>query len=333
MLDSREAVAGWLLAFFLPITVVAVGALIRPELFYDRFVWKHLYGPIVADSIREPSVARAGVEASPGYTVTSTAVYAYYLLISVVGMVEALERYDVGNSPEFFYALVPFGFLGGALRVMEDLGTFEPPLAYFFISPLIYVTMAAFTAAVFILALKLERDGKFESYSIPLAGAGALVFVALVLYISYVGLTQPLGADEPTFFVFMPVASLVIATASWGVVWYTVKFSAPGVLKSTGAMGAIVLWGHMLDAASTAVGVEHFGYGEKQPIVRNIIATTGTAYSFILVKAAIIVAILWAFDDRFFEDFERLPYLLLVAVLAVGLGPGTRNTLRAMIGV
>lgn len=327
MLDSREAVAGWLLAFFLPITVVALGALVRPELFYDRFVWQHLYGPIVADSIREPSVARAGVEASPGYTVTSTAVYAYYLLLSVVGIVELLERYDIGNSPEFFYALVPFGFVGGALRVVEDVGTFQPPVSFFFISPLIYVTMAAFTAAVFVIALRLESQGRYDSYWKPLAAAGTIAFTVLALYI----LVQ--GFLDPPVFATVPIGAVVLATASWAVIWFVVKFNFPSIIEPTGKMGAVVLWGHMLDAASTAVGVEYFGYGEKQPVVDAIITTTGTAYSFILIKAAVIVAILWAFDEKFFEDYERLPYLLLVAILAVGLGPGVRNTLRIMIGV
>lgn len=327
MLDSREAVAAWLLAFFLPITVVALGALIRPEIFYDRFVWQNLYGPIVADSVSEPSVYRAGVEAHPGYTITSTAVYAYYLLLSVIGIVELLERYQVGNTPEFFYALVPFGFAGGALRVVEDTGAIEAPLSYFFISPLVYVTMAAFTAAAFALSLRLERQGRFDSYAKPLAGIGAATFAVLLVYI----LIQ--GFQDPPIFAIVPIGTLGIGTAAWAVFWYSLKFNAPNVLKPTGKMGAVLLWAHMLDAASTAVGVEFFGYGEKQPIVNAIISTTGTAYTFILVKAGIITMILWSFDEKFFEDYERLPYLLLVAVLAVGLGPGTRNTLRVMIGV
>ncbi len=327
MLDSREAVAAWLLAFFLPITVVALGALIRPELFYDRFVWQNLYGPIVADSMKEPSVYRAGVEAHPGYTITSTAVYAYYLLLSVIGIVELLERYDVGNTPEFFYAMVPFGFAGGALRVIEDTGAIDAPLGYFFISPLIYVTMAAFTAAAFAVALRLESRGRFDSYTKPLTGFGV---AAAAVFGGYVLLQ---GFLDPPIFAIVPIGALGIGTAAWAVFWYSMKFNAPGVIEPTGKMGAVLLWAHMLDAASTVVGVEFFGYGEKQPIVNAIISATGTAYTFILIKAAIIVLILWSFDEKFFEDYDRLPYLLLVAVLAVGLGPGTRNTLRVMIGV
>jgi uncharacterized membrane protein len=98
-------------------------------------------------------------------------------------------------------------------------------------------------------------------------------------------------------------------------------------------MGAVLLWAHLLDAFSTVVGVEYLGYSEKQPIVDSIISLTGTTYSFVFVKAGIVALILYAFDERFFEEYQRLPYFLLVAVLAVGLGPGTRNTLRMTLGI
>jgi len=39
------------------------------------------------------------------------------------------------------------------------------------------------------------------------------------------------------------------------------------------------------------------------------------------------------FDHRIFEESPRYAYLLLIAILAVGLGPGTRDTLRATLGI
>jgi uncharacterized membrane protein len=43
--------------------------------------------------------------------------------------------------------------------------------------------------------------------------------------------------------------------------------------------------------------------------------------------------VVWVFEDGVFEDSPRYTMLLLVAVLAVGLGPGTRDMLRATLGV
>jgi uncharacterized membrane protein len=39
------------------------------------------------------------------------------------------------------------------------------------------------------------------------------------------------------------------------------------------------------------------------------------------------------FDDAIFEESPRFAVLLLVAIVAVGLGPGTRDMLRATFGI
>ncbi|MFB6130654.1 MAG: DUF63 family protein, partial [Salinigranum sp.] len=43
--------------------------------------------------------------------------------------------------------------------------------------------------------------------------------------------------------------------------------------------------------------------------------------------------VVWVFEEDIFEESPRYAMLLLVAVLAVGLGPGTRDMLRATLGV
>ena len=327
MLDDRRSRLLWLAAVLVPIAVVAVGSLVRPEVFYDRFFWKYLYGPIVADSQGGVAQLPSGVTATPGYTVVSSAVYAYYLLLAVVGSVRLFDKFEVADTKSFFYALVPYGFLGGALRVMEDTGSFEPPLAYFFISPVIYMTMFVFTAVVFLAAVYAEREGVIDDYAKPVAAAGAAAFVAVAAYLVYFGVTQTEVA------LWIPAVVAGAATFVFAVVWLPLDRFAPEVNAGTGLMGAVLLWAHLLDAFSTVVGVEYLGYSEKQPIVDSIISLTGTTYSFVLVKVGIVSLILYAFDERFFEEYQRLPYFLLVAVLAVGLGPGTRNTLRMTLGI
>jgi uncharacterized membrane protein len=59
----------------------------------------------------------------------------------------------------------------------------------------------------------------------------------------------------------------------------------------------------------------------------------GAAWSFLLVKLVVATIVVWAFDERIFEESPRYAVLLMVAVLAVGLGPGTRDMLRATLGV
>jgi uncharacterized membrane protein len=65
----------------------------------------------------------------------------------------------------------------------------------------------------------------------------------------------------------------------------------------------------------------------------SILAVTGDAWPFLLVKLVAATFVVWVFEDGVFEESPRYTMLLLVAVLAVGLGPGTRDMLRATIGV
>lgn len=326
MLEDRRSRVAWLAAVLVPLVVVAVGSVVRPELFYDRFFWKYFFGPVVAD-FEGTRLTRNGVTVSPGYTLISSAVYAYYLLLAVVGGAELIDRLEVGDSPAFFFALVPYGFLGGAARVVEDAGAFEAPIAYFFISPVIYFTMFFFAVGVFIVAVRAERQGVVDGYERVVAGAGTAAFVGVAAYLIYFGVT------ETGIALWIPTAVAGASTVVFAAIWFPLDRLVPEVNAGTGAMGAVLLWAHLTDAFSTVVGVEYLGYSEKQPIVDTVISVTGTTYSFVAVKAGIVLLILYAFDDRFFEEFDRLPYLLLVAVLAVGLGPGTRNTLRMTLGI
>ena len=327
MLDNRRSRLLWLAAFFVPIAVVVLGSLVRPDIFYDRFFWKYLFGPIVADSQGSTAELPSGVTATPGYTLVSSAVYAYYLLLSVVGSVEVLDWFEVGDTTSFFYALIPYGFLGGALRVVEDTGSLESPLSYFFISPTIYITMFVFTAVVFVASVYADREDFIGDYAKPVAGAGVLASVSVAAYLVYFGMT------EASIRLWIPAVVLGAATLIFAVIWLALSRFAPEANEGTGTMGAVLLWGHLLDAFSTVVGVEYLGYSEKQPVVDSIISLTGTTYTFVVVKAGIVLLRIYAFDERFFDDFRRLPYFLLVAVLAVGLGPGTRNTLRMTLGI
>jgi uncharacterized membrane protein len=73
------------------------------------------------------------------------------------------------------------------------------------------------------------------------------------------------------------------------------------------------------------------GVGEQFP--GTIQHFLGTAWPFLLVKIGAAVFVVWVFDEQIFEESPRYAILLLVAIVAVGLGPGTRDMLRATFGV
>ena len=67
--------------------------------------------------------------------------------------------------------------------------------------------------------------------------------------------------------------------------------------------------------------------------VLDLVGLAGTAWPFLLVKIVAALAVVWVFDEQIFEESPRYAILLLIAIVAVGLGPGTRDMLRATFGI
>lgn len=133
--------------------------LVAPELLYDKFIWKYFVGPVVADAL-DKEVVHHGVTAAPGYTLLSELVYGAFLLVAFYGMYRVLRRLDITVDASFIAAATPYIVLGATLRALEDSGLFQRPLAYLFISPIIYIQIGVYLAvglAVGILAARVSR--------------------------------------------------------------------------------------------------------------------------------------------------------------------------------
>ncbi len=118
-----------------PIFILS-GCLLLPEIFWDSFIWKYFWGPVVADS-KDATVD--GVSA--GYNTVNTIVYGICIVISFLGIYELVDHYEIKIDSKFLITLLPWIALGGALRSLEDVGLFKEPLNRFFISPIIYFVL------------------------------------------------------------------------------------------------------------------------------------------------------------------------------------------------
>jgi uncharacterized membrane protein len=349
------------------------GSLAFPDVVYDRFVWQYFWGPVQADAnsaycaaldaggvdyldTAAECAAAAGPVAYPGYTIVSEVGYVVVLLLALAGVIFLLRRLDVGGDARFFYALLPFVFFGGALRVVEDAtdapgqaaGLLAYPLNTLVISPVIYFTVFLVTLAAVVAAVGAERRGLVEAYEGPLFVAGAAVLTATLAYL----LTLAVATDDVTFYPQVTAVVLVGATLATAATWYLVLEYAPGIAAGTGRIGAVVVWGHAVDGVANVVGHDFMpalGAGRnlvpKHPVNQaivdftastlpeSVLAVTGDAWPFLLVKLVAATLVVWVFDETVMEESPRYTILLLVAVVAVGLGPGTRDMLRATFGV
>ncbi|MFC6772088.1 DUF63 family protein, partial [Halorubrum pallidum] len=304
------------------------------------------------------AVDAGAVVASPGYTTVSTVSYVIVLLGMLVGVVFLLRRLDIGNELRFFYALFPFMLLGGALRTVEDAGIaamdagVEPlipfPASAFLISPFIYFTVFGATLACVVTAYGLAGREIVDDYARPLFGMGVGALALALGYLSYLAA----ATDYVDFYPVVLVSTLVIATLATAVTWALATRYEPTVRRGTGFAGILIIWGHAVDGVANVIGLNWMPALTGTPnlvpkhvvnalivdwtgrlLPDSVVAVTGDAWPFLLVKLAAATFVVWVFNGEMFEESPRYTLMLLITVLAVGLGPGSRDMLRATFGI
>jgi uncharacterized membrane protein len=364
----------WIGSVLAAVALLVGGSLVRPELVYDGFIWHYFWGPVQADANSAVCAIRPGTTveylsdtaacanaaepvAYPGYTLVSEVGYMITLLVALTGLVFLLRRLDLGTDRRFFYALLPFVFFGGALRVVEDANDSVPaaetlisyPLNTLVISPIIYFTVFAITLVVVVATVVAARRGLIGRYDRVLFGLGSAVLAVTLGYLVSLVVT---GAEGVEFYPQVLGVVLVGATVSAAVTWVLIERFAPEINAGTRGIGFVVLWGHAVDGVANVVGLDFMtalGAGPnlipKHPVNQfvvdvtgsvlpaSVLAVTGDTWPFLLVKLVAATFVIWVFEEEIFEESPRYTILLLIAVLAVGLGPGTRDMLRATFGV
>ena len=374
----REPLGAWLAAATSLIGLLVIGSLLFPAQVFDGFIWRYFWGPVVADAhgvstagcaVREAGevtihaganecATATGIVAHPGYTTISTVSYAIVLLFAIVGVVLWMHRLDIGNDRSLFYGLIPFVFLGGTLRVIEDANSllfretgdmlFALPWVGFIISPLIYFLVFFIAAIALLVCLWLEREEVVEEYSRLLAAIGAILLVGSLVIIGYFYTVT----DVMDLTLSVAIISLGGATVITGVVWVLTERYWPEVNEGTAFMGPVIIWGHTVDGIANVLSLDWAqtigltrSYEPKHVInagIRDVTSTIqptwlsdsiGTVWPFLPVKVIVAVVVVWVFNDEVFEESPSFTMLMLLAILAVGLGPGTRDFLRATVGI
>ena len=65
--------------FIIIFSIIIFGLIFLPSVFYDQWIWKHYWGPTVADAF-EKNVSFNGVIAHEGYTIISELTYGFILI-------------------------------------------------------------------------------------------------------------------------------------------------------------------------------------------------------------------------------------------------------------
>ncbi len=259
------------------------------------FIDRYYLEPIINDS---------------GYNPVNTITWAILLGFFIILIHRAFRRYGVDLSWRLTLSTIPFIIAGSSLRVIEDARLVDPPLSYFLVTPLIYFLVASIAIVSLFLSRRLSGNYRLY-YAIGLAWSGANI-----IFLSISGI--------PNAWVFLAVAGLGFTIT--GCVYILSRLN----IITMSRQAFFVILAHMLDASSTYIGVDWFGYSEKHVVPSMLISAVGTAALMYPIKLLVLLPLLKLLDGSKDDDMKCLLFLVL---LVLGLAPATRNTLRLALGI
>ena len=272
-----------------------------------QFVNVYYIQPIIQDS---------------GYNAVNTLTWALLLVPCLFLTLHVLNKLEIAIDKPFIAALSPYIVVGASLRVMKDAELFSPPLSYVLVTPLIYVLMYSCCLFLLVLSLNVSRSKRGYNYNVIFG----LVGVAWLL----VNLMILLGKED-----VVSLWALFAVTGISGIIVLVIY--AIGTKLSvhflTDRLNVAVLAAHLLDAASSHIGIDMLGYRGKHVVEGIIVEYTGSAVGMYPLKLGVLIPVLYLLETHFDVRERELKNIVLLALIAIGLGPAVRNTLRMILGV
>lgn len=250
------------------------------------------------------------------YNPVDTITWAVVLGLAVLGLVKLFRRCHLAIDERLIYATLPYILAGSSLRVIEDAELLDPPWSYLLITPLIFFLVFLITAGSLILTRSLLGDQFHKSYA---AIGFALTLFNLVL-LSGVGLENGWVIGAVFLLGSALAGGLLLA-----------RQAIPSLSFLDDRFNLMIVYAHMLDASSTYLGVDWFGYYEKHVVPTFLIDLAGTAAVMYPLKLIVLLPALYVIDKSI-ED-RPLRNLTKLALITLGLAPAVRNTLRLALGV
>jgi len=326
------------------IVVVIVGVLLLPSVFYDQWIWKYYWGPVVADAANSPSgvAFHNGVEAKEGYTMVSEITYGIILVVALYFIYKLFKKLNIIVDWRFALSLMPYILFGPVTRVLEDTGYFGEPFVYWFISPFLYFQVAAYALSFLVLGYVLEK--KFQKprltvNSILFIGGLILLVPFLFLIVKWVAGDQwgiTIGSRPDVFFIVIGIVSLIVSLV------YLFAFifkNNEKIVVYKNPLNLAMIAGHLIDGLTSYISIKdpfNMGlmYSEKHPASNALLEIWGPLFP--IVKFVLIIIVIYVFDILFKDELKnnlRLVNLLKIGILILGFSPGLRDLLRVTMGV
>ncbi len=251
-----------------------------------------------------------------GYNPVNTVTWAIILGIAVLGLIRLFRRLDLEIDEWLVLHTLPYIFAGSSLRVIEDAELLPPPWKYMLITPLIYFLVFAVTIASLLLTREILGKDFYRGY----AAIGILWTILNLLALSKIGFEYP----------WVIAAVFLLGTVLTAVI-YLLRLRLTWLKFLDNRYNLAILYAQLLDASSTYIGVDWFGYYEKHVVPTALIDMAGTAAVMFPLKLLILLPVLSMIDKSLTDPSLR--NLTKLALITLGLAPAVRNTLRLALGI
>ncbi|MFH0968505.1 MAG: DUF63 family protein [Methanobacteriota archaeon] len=262
------------------------------------------------------------------YTLVDTLTYAVILIFCVWCIYRWLTRNNISVDREFVYALIPWVILGGFLRVVEDTGVAGPQWGILLTTPLIFFLILVLAAPTLWGMWKLESRGVLTRFKQSFGVIGLLASLLTLGFLIWYGITETrLDVGVAGIILSMAVVTTVLV---YGLLRYVFGWE-----YVSDRLYQLLIFGHMLDASATSYGIDlhTVPYVEQHVIGSTLIAMTGTAFVMFPLKLLVIIPGIWILEQYHRSDDSGIWYLILLAMIMVGMAPGIRDMLRMVLYV
>jgi len=233
--------------------------------------------------------------------------------------------------------------LSAAALIVEFLRSkpLKDPIMFFGISSTLFVILAylnlsqnelvnpeIFWDTIFIAAL-LTALIWLLSWFISNCGIPNIMFVILFLLFSF-NLYLVKDAQDTSIIIMLMTLGVLISLLG-SITFHHNKWKPAAHILNP--LYLILFFGHFIDGSATYLGIDKYGYVEKHVLPTWFIETFGTAIVMLPLKFLVVTGVIIALEnEEHKEDQKQMVSLLILFLLALGLGPGTRDILRIMFG-
>ena len=325
------------------IIAIIVGYIVAPSLVYDQWIWKYYWGPVVADATPNSMTATYhSIQAEEGYTLLSEITYGIILIAALFVIYKLLKKLEITIDWRFCLALMPYILFGPVTRTLEDTNYFNEPFVYWFISPLIYLQIAAYALLFLLLGYYLEQKynkRKLTVNTVVFLGGAILLLPSLYLIARWILGDQwsaSAGVRFDVFAIVIGLVALIVGLVYLVAYLYRHKESI-AVYKNP--LNLAILAGHLIDGITSYISIKDpflmgLSYSEKHPASNALLEIWGPLFP--IAKFALVIVVIYVFDILYKEELKdhfTLVNLLKIGILILGFSPGLRDLLRVTMGV